>query len=221
MTIHDFPKIEKPREKMIKYGATKLSNTELLAIILRTGKKGKNVLRLSKSVFDEFGEGIINAQISEMKKIDGLGPAKACEIVACFELGKRFFDNKKSELIISPEDIYNQLENIRNSKKEHFVAFFLDSRNQNIKKEIISIGTLTTSLVHPREVFEPAIQNLAAQIILCHNHPSGNLEPSAADVEVTRRLIAAGKILGIDVLDHVIVSSTGFFSMKESNEVKF
>jgi DNA repair protein RadC len=221
MTIHDFPKIEKPREKMIKYGATKLSNTELLAIILRTGKKGKNVLRLSKSVFDEFGEGIINAQISEMKKIDGLGPAKACEIVACFELGKRFFDNKKSELIISPEDIYNQLENIRNSKKEHFVAFFLDSRNQNIKKEIISIGTLTTSLVHPREVFEPAIQNLAAQIILCHNHPSGNLEPSAADVEVTIRLIAAGKILGIDVLDHVIVSSTGFFSMKESNEVKF
>lgn len=123
--------------------------------------------------------------------------------------------NKKSSLIISPKDVWNELKDIRDNKKEHFVVFYLDSRNQEIKREIISVGSLNANLVHPREVFEPAIRNLAAQIVIAHNHPSGDTDPSEDDLEITKRLVAAGKILGIDILDHVIVSKIGHFSFKD------
>ena len=216
MSLKKLPKIELPREKLIKYGPEKLSEAELLAILLRSGKKGQNVIQLSKKIIKKFTPDIlIDTKYEELKKISGLGPAKACEIVACFELGKRLLKEKKVKPYLTPQDIWEECKDIRESKKEHFIIFYLDSRSQEIKRDIISIGTLNSSLVHPREVFEPAVHHVAAHIIAVHNHPSGELEPSEADIVLTRRLYDAGKILGIELLDHVIVTKNDFLSMKE------
>ena len=206
MKLKSLPKVDLPREKLEKYGPGKLSDAELLAILLRTGTKDLNVLKLSQKILQKFAnEKFINISIGELKTIHGLGLAKACEIVACFELGKRMLKGKKSSILLSPKDVWERMEDIRGSKKEHFVVFYLDSRNQEIQREIISVGTLNESLVHPREVFEGAIKHNAAGIILAHNHPSGDVEPSEADIEITKKLIHAGKILDIKVLNHVIV----------------
>lgn len=215
MKIKDLSKVERPREKLVKYGPEKLSSAELLAILLRTGCKGVNVVELSKKILSKYSKGLMNANINDLKNTYGLGEAKACEIVACFELGRRFLKDKKSELILSPEKVWEELKEIRNSKKEHFVVFYLDARNQVIKQEVISIGTLSASLIHPREVFEPAIKNNTAQIIIAHNHPSGECEPSEEDLAITKRLQEAGKILGIEIIDHVIVSTNRWQSFRE------
>lgn len=216
MKIKDLPKIERPREKLEKYGPEKLSSSELLAILLRTGSKGVNVVELSNKILKKFsGDGLHAATVKELKNTCGLGNAKSCEIVACFELGRRLLHHKQATLILSPLDVWNELKDIRDNKKEHFVVFFLDARNQEIKREIISVGSLNASLVHPREVFEPAVRHIAAQILIAHNHPSGNLEPSEEDAIITKRLQEAGKILGIELLDHIIVSINGFLSFQE------
>ena len=216
MKIKDLAKIERPREKLEKYGPGKLSNSELLAILLRVGGKGINVVELAEKILKKFsGHGLATAQFTELKNTFGLGPAKACEIMACFELGRRLLKDKKSKLMLSPQDAWDELTDIRDHKKEHFVIFYLDTRNQQIKRETISIGTLNSNLVHPREVFEPAIQHAAAHILVAHNHPSGNTEPSTEDIAVTKRLVEAGKLLGIEVVDHVIVTKAGFSSFKE------
>lgn len=218
ITIRDLPKVNRPREKLIKYGPEKLSNSELLAILLRTGKKGENVVELASKILKKFGaKNLTNLEFDELKKYPGLGPAKACEVVACFELGKRLLKDKKAQIYLSPKDVWDELKDLRDHKKEHFVTFFLDSRNQEIKREIISVGSLNASLVHPREVFEPAVKNLAAQVILAHNHPSGDTDPSEEDLEMTKRLVEAGKILGIEVVDHIIVTKNSFLSFKEKN----
>lgn len=215
MKIKDLSKVERPREKLVKYGPEKLSSAELLAILLRTGCKGVNVVELSKKILNKYPNGLINVNIDDLKNTYGLGEAKACEIVACFELGRRFLKDKKSELILSPEKVWEELKEIRNNKKEHFVVFYLDARNQVIKQEVISIGTLNASLIHPREVFEPAIKNNTAQIIIAHNHPSGECEPSEEDLAITKRLQEAGKILGIEIVDHVIVSANKWQSFRD------
>src|SRR3989344_9311528 len=147
MKIKDLPKIERPREKLEKYGPERLSDSELLAIILRTGSEGVNVVELSAKILKKFsGFGLVTASIRELKNTFGLGSAKACEIVACFELGRRFLQDKKSALILSPKNVWDELKDIRDNKKEHFIVFFLDSRNQEIKREIISVGSLNASL---------------------------------------------------------------------------
>lgn len=216
MKIKDLPKIDRPREKLEKYGPERLSDSELLAILLRTGSEGINVVELANKIMKKFsGVGLAKASAKELKNTFGLGAAKACEIVACFELGRRLLQNKQATLILSPQDVWEQLKDIRDNKKEHFVIFFLDTRNQEIKREIISVGSLNANLVHPREVFEPAVRYLAAQVILTHNHPAGDSEPSQEDLEITKQLVDAGKLLGIEVKDHVIVSKTNFFSFNE------
>ena len=218
--IKDIPKIERPREKLEKYGPEKLSNPELLAILLRTGSKGVNVVELSKKILRKFSvnkNSLIKATTEDLKNTFGLGSAKSCEIVACFELSRRLLKGKKSVLLLSPKDVWKELKDIRNNKKEHFVIFFLDTRNQEIKREIISIGSLNANLVHPREVFEPAVRYLTAQIIIAHNHPSGNPEPSEDDLEITKRLVKAGKILGIEIIDHIVVTKNSFVSFKEKD----
>ena len=215
-TIKDLPKIERPREKLERYGPEKLSNSELLAILLGSGQKGINVVELSKRILSKFSaDGLAKANVKELKNTFGLGSARACEIVACFELGRRLLQNKQSSLILSPKDVWEELKDIRDNKKEHFVVFFLDTRNQEIKREIISIGFLNANLVHPREVFEPAVRYLAAQIIVAHNHPSGDPSPSQEDLVITKQLVDAGKLLGIELKDHVIVSKANFFSFTE------
>jgi len=213
--IKDLPRVERPREKIEKYGPEKLSNSELLAILLGTGTKGLNVVELSKKILKKFSNGdLANASFGELKNTFGLGKAKAAEIMACFELGRRLLKDKKTRLVLSPHDAWEDLKDIRHNKKEHFVVFYLDTRNQQIKRETVSVGTLNANLVHPREVFERAIHCSAAQIIISHNHPSGDPAPSDDDIEVTKRLQEAGKILGIEVVDHVIVCDGCFLSFK-------
>lgn len=216
MKIKDLPKFDRPREKLMKYGSEKLRNDELLAIILGIGVKGLNAIDLSKKLMKYFNrEKLIRVTFDELSNFSGIGNTKACRIIATFELGKRLLNGKKTSCIMKPKDVWNELREVRESKKEHFVVFYLDVKNQIIKKEIISIGTLNTSLVHPREVFEPAIKHLAGQIIISHNHPSGDPTPSEEDVELTKRLVKAGEILGIEIIDHVIVSSQESYSFKE------
>ena len=215
--IKDLPKFDRPREKLVKYGVSKLSNSELLAILLRTGKNGKNAVDLATEILQKFNsKNIIDATVEEIIKIKGLGTAKACEIVACFELGKRLLKEKKSNLYILPSDVYNELKDIKNHKKEHLYVFYLNSRNQEIEKELVSVGSLNAITAHPREVFENAIKHSASQIIVAHNHPSGDFNPSTEDIALTERFVKAGNILGIELTDHVIVSAKGYFSFRQS-----
>ena len=216
--IKNIPKIDRPREKLIQYGPEKLSNSELLALLLRSGNKDINAIELAGEILKKFGaKKLPNLIFKDLNEISGLGPAKACEIIACFELGKRLLKDKKAQIYLTPKEIWEELRDLRNHKKEHFLIFYLDSRNQEIKREIISIGSLNANLVHPREVFEPAVRNLTAQIILAHNHPSGDPTPSEDVLEITKRLVEAGKILGIEVIDHIIVAKDNFFSFKEKD----
>ncbi len=217
MRIKDIPKIERPREKLIRYGPEKLSNAELLAILLNKGRKGENVLELAKKFLRKYPKNnLVTLKFEEIKNFAGIGPTKACQLMASFELGKRLLRNKKATIVMSPKEIWQEMKDLRNNRKEYFVVFYLDVRNQIIKRELISVGTLNASLVHPRELFEPAIKNLAAQIIISHNHPSGDSHPSDEDIELTQRLIKAGEILGIEIIDHVIVTEKDYFSLKEN-----
>lgn len=217
MKLKDLPSVDRPREKMLKYGPEKLSTSELLALLLRTGTKNLNVVELAESIVRSFsGKGLADASVEELGKVFGLGEAKACEIVACFELGKRLLKDKKATLLMSPADVAQELKDIVSHKKEHLIIFYLDPRLQQIKRETVSIGLLESSLVHPREVFESAILHTASSIIVAHNHPSGDVNPSESDRVATERLVRAGKILGIEVLDHIIVTVGGFISLRES-----
>lgn len=217
MKIKDLPKVDMPREKLEKYGTEKMLDHELLAILLGSGIKGLNVLELSKKILSVITKvGVDKISLEDLLQVKGLGKAKASEIISCFELGRRILKGKKTVILLSPKDVWERMEDVRSSKKEHFVVFYLDSRSQEIQREVISIGTLNESLVHPREVFEPAIKNSTASIILSHNHPSGDTEPSEADIEITKKLIHAGKILDINIVDHVIVTSKSFLSIINS-----
>jgi DNA repair protein RadC len=212
--LKKFSKQDLPREKLEKYGPEKLSEAELLAILLRTGTKELNVIELAKKVLRKYEDKRVSeVSVEELKEIHGLGSAKACEIVACFELSRRVLKGKQVRVLLSPRDVWDRMEDLRGSKREHFVVFYLDAREQEIKREVVSIGSLNESLVHPREVFESAIRFNAASIIVSHNHPSGDFEPSQADVEITRKLRHAGKLLGIEVTDHVIVTKESFKSI--------
>lgn len=217
MKILDLPPVDRPREKMLKYGPDKLSNSELLALLLRTGTKNLNVVELAESILRNFsGKGLAEAPVAELSKVFGLGEAKACEIVACFELGKRLLKDKKAVLLMTPSDVARELKDIASLKKEHLVIFYLDPRLQQIKRETVSVGLLESSLVHPREVFESAILHSSSSIIVAHNHPSGDVTPSTSDIRVTERLVKAGCVLGIEVLDHIIVAGETHLSLKES-----
>lgn len=218
--IKDIHKVDLPREKLEKYGTAKLADHELLAILFGSGIKGLNVIELSKKILKHIRkDGADHVTLENLLKERGLGKAKALQVIALLELGKRLRSEEKQE-ILSAKDAWTLCSDIRNSKREHFVAFYLDTRGTLIDRQVVSVGTLDASLVHPREVFEPAVSLHASSIIVAHNHPSGNLEPSAEDREVTDRLNRAGKILGIRLLDHVIVTKDSFVSMKDRGTIE-
>lgn len=217
MKLKDLQKVDLPREKLAKYGSEKLKDHELLALLLGSGIKGLNVLELSKKILETIKKiGIKKVKLADLLKVRGLGQAKASQVFAVLELGKRLNTENKLE-ILSASDVWNFCADIRSLQKEHFVAFYLDTQNCLIERQTISIGTLNSSLVHPREVLEPALSFHAASIIIAHNHPSGELEPSKEDREVTKRLVEAGKIIDIDVIDHIILSKTGYLSFQQKN----
>lgn len=210
--IKNLPKHEMPREKMIEKGADNLRDVELMAILLRTGVEGKDVIEVSKEILSKFPKKkLLSLDYDTLSRIKGVGQGKACLLLAAFELTKRALEVEDNNLPIidSMKDAVAQLQELRTARKEHLVALYLNARNQLICKETISIGTLDENLIHPREVFKPAIDCLAASIVVAHNHPSGDMEPSQADIEITKKIVHAGKILDITVKDHIVVTSTG------------
>lgn len=223
MKIKDFPTNEKPREKLIKFGPSFLTNSELLAIILRTGCQKEDVLSLSNKLFNKYNlKSMSSLQISVLKKELGIGDAKACQIVSCFELGKRLSSfNEKSAPIIKSAKILADLfiPEMGCLQKEEFRVVYLDTRMKLIKSETIFVGSLNESLVHPRDIFKRALEENSAAIIIMHNHPSGNSEPSSYDIETTKSLIQAGELLGISVLDHIIIGFNEYTSLKERGDI--
>ncbi|MFX3615933.1 MAG: DNA repair protein RadC [Sporolactobacillus sp.] len=222
--MRDVPDSDRPRERMVREGAAALSNTELLAIILRSGLKNESVLQLSERLISHFGglEMLGEASIEEFEQVRGIGEAKAAQLVASVELGKRMARPSPSAryTIRSPEDGANYvMEEMRLLKQEHFVALFLNTKNQVIHKTTLFVGSLNSSIVHPREVFKEAVKRSAASIICFHNHPSGDPSPSREDGEVTRRLVSCGKMLGVEVLDHIIIGDRKFISLKQKGMI--
>ncbi len=222
--IRDYPEEERPRERLVKEGPETLSNQELLAIILRTGTKQESVLQLSYRIIQYF-EGLRllkDASIEELTSLNGVGPAKAVQLIAAMELGRRVSRLQQEEryTIRSPEDGANYvMEDMRFLSQEHFVCLYLNTKNQVLHRQTVFVGSLNASIVHPREVFREAFRRSAASLICFHNHPSGDPTPSREDIEVTKRLSECGKMLGIDMLDHIIIGDQKFVSLKEKGYV--
>lgn len=213
-SITQLENIDKPREKLIKKGANALKDYELLAILLGSGVQGKDVIKLSQEIIKLFEDDFENLSLEKLLSIHGLGLAKASQILSSIELSRRYLI-KQNKKITSAKDVYEELKEYHNKKQEYFLALYLDGANHLIQTKIITIGILNQSLVHPREVFSYAIEKRCASIIVAHNHPSGILEASNEDINVTKRLKESGKILGIELLDHLIITNDGFVSLKE------
>ncbi len=219
--IKNLPEFSRPREKMKEKGVSGLKKRELLAILLRTGTKDKNALQLADDLLDKYpSDRLLEATFKELENIKGIGPAKTAQVLAAVELGSRLFKEKEKEevYISSTEDIVKECSNLKDLKKENFVVLCLDGRNRLLRKETVSIGTLNASLVHPREVFKPAIEVSAASVIIVHNHPSGDPEPSREDIKVSNQIVKAGEILGIPVIDHVIIGDRAY-SFKDKGQI--
>ncbi len=222
-TILEIPKDERPREKLLKYGSKSLTNSELIGILLRVGSQKDTAITLGQKILKENEKGLLNlvdATPESLNKFHGVSNAKAATLLAAVELGKRISTTKASETfkITSPQDVSALvMEDMRYYKKEYFRIILLDTKNKVIDINTISIGSLNSSIVHPREVFLEAVKKSSASMILIHNHPSGEVQPSREDINITQRLIKAGEIMGIKVLDHIIIGDGSYLSFKEEN----
>jgi DNA repair protein RadC len=216
--IKDLPKHKRPREKLVKKGAENVSNAELLAILIRTGRAGKSALDIARETLRKYPlSKLLAVTRDELTTVKGLEDTKAITIKAALELGSRAAGSFSDSLSIldSVKATVAQLADLRGKQKEYFKVLYLNARKQLVHKETISIGTLTQTLVHPREVFEPALRHFASSVILAHNHPTKNTEVSDEDIKLTEKLIQSGTILDIEVLDHIIIVGDGYISFKE------
>lgn len=213
MKMSDRRSDDRPREKLARKGASALSDYELLMAVIGSGNAQSDVTKIARDVQKLIKEKGSELTYEDLLTIKSLGPAKATQIMAGFELWRRQFEVSERPIIDSPEAAVAQLADIRDKKQEYFVCLTLDGANRLIAKRIITIGTLTSSLVHPREVFAEAITDRAASIIVAHNHPSGNLEASQADISVTRRLQDAGDLVGVNLADHILITKTSHLSI--------
>ncbi len=223
LTIKDLPYVDRPRERLLNFGAAALSLQELLGIVMGQGSVSGSVLNIAKNLISKYSslELLEQASLHELQTVKGVGDAKASQIKAALELGKRLqleFAQPKSDHIFNSFDAYKLAEKyLKNKKQEHLLLFCLDSRSRLISQpQTITIGTVDASLLHPREIFVSAIQNYASRIILAHNHPSGSSLPSDADFQVTRQVFEAGKVIGIHLIDHIVVGSGEYVSIGES-----
>ena len=220
MKIKDIPKEGRSRERFLKLGPEVLSDAELFAILLRTGSKGENVIDMSNRLIKEYGlDKLFECSLKELQEIKGIGQTKAMQILTIAEIQKRANQSKKPVKRIScAEDVFNLMhEKLKDKKEEHFYVLMLDTKNNLIGEQLISKGILDASIIHPREVFKPAIKNSASKIILVHNHPSGDPSPSSEDIEITEKLMRTGEELSIKVLDHVILGGEEFWGWKEKS----
>lgn len=224
LVIRDLPVGERPRERMEQYGAEALSNAELLAIVLRVGSRGESAVRLAERLLSEFEglPGLARARIPQLSSLSGMGLAKAAQVKAAFELGKRLAtsaERPRSVVRGAAEAAALVMEDLRYREQECLAAIFLDTRNQVIRTQVLTMGTLTGSPAHPREVFKEALAHGCASVILCHNHPSGDPTPSKDDIALTARLVKAGELMGIPLLDHIIIGEGRYLSLKEAGRM--
>ena len=220
--IKDWPADERPREKLLQRGAEALSDAELLGLVLRTGDAGSRASAVdhARQLLERFGSlrTLAGAAVAELCAVRGIGPAKAAELLAVFEIARRFAGTslRPGDRYSSPAEVYEHFhERLRDHKRELFLALLLDSKNRLLREVRISEGSLTASIVHPREVFAPVVREAAAAVLFVHNHPSGDPQPSREDLEITRRLKEAGDLMGVRVLDHVIIGSEGYVSLAD------
>ena len=217
VNIRDIEEAERPRERLLTLGSGVLSDADLIAVLFGSGSAGESVLETATRVARSVNlRRLRQVAVEELLGVKGMGPARAAQLLAAAEIGRRLWpEGDPIPLIRGPESVYELTHDIRSSNREHFVGFYLNSRNQVLRREIISIGSLNASIVHPREVFVPAIAVSAASLILAHNHPSGDATPSEEDLAITRRIQEAGRLLGIELLDHVVVARGTYVSFKE------
>ena len=220
LRVRDLPNTERPRERLLEVGPSNLSVAELVSIIWGVGSSKEDVLAMARRTLKEYGEKAISNELNPRRLAEtaDIPLTKACQIIAGFELGRRFYAAQagRPAQVRNAKQAYSYLKNMGHSQKEQLRGLYLNSRYQVIHDEVISIGTLTANLVHPREVFQPAIERGAVAIILAHNHPSGRLEGTSADVKVTEQLVQAGDVLGIELLDHLVITATRYISLMET-----
>jgi DNA repair protein RadC len=220
LRVRDMAEDDRPRERMLKGGPDSLSVAELVAIVWGVGNRKEDVLAMARRALREYGEKAITNELSpqRLSQTADIPLTKACQIIASLELGRRFYARQSSGQpvhIRNAKQAFQHLRDIGRSQKEQLRGLYLNSRYQVVHDEVISVGSLTSNIVHPREVFQPAIERGAVAIILAHNHPSGRLEPTSADVHITEQLIAAGKVLGIELLDHLVITSSKYVSIMD------
>jgi DNA repair protein RadC len=222
-SVRNWPEDERPRERLITHGPSTLSEAQLLALIIRSGKAGRSAVDLGRELLERFGSlaGIEQAGIKEICEVEGIGPAKAAEIKAAIELGKR---HQKPSLagasFCSSQDVAAYYRpRMKDIKKEIFRCALLDTKNRIIREEVVSVGSLSASIVHPRDTFRAAVRESAAAVIFIHNHPSGDVKPSQEDILLTKRLVQAGDMIGIQVLDHIIIGDGDHFSFRDNGMI--
>jgi DNA repair protein RadC len=220
LRVKDMPEDDRPRERMLKGGPAGLSVAELVAILWGVGNRNEDVLAMAKRTLREYGEKAIASELNpeRLSQTADISLGKACQIIASLELGRRFYARNNTGRpvhIRNAKQAYQYLKEIANSQKEQLRGLYLNSRYRVVHDEVISIGSLTSNVVHPREVFQPAIERGAVAVILAHNHPSAQLEPTTADIHVTEQLVAAGKVLGIELLDHLVITPGQYVSIME------
>lgn len=214
--MKDVPALDRPREKIVGKGVEALTDTELIEAIIGRGIKNKDVRAIARDISTVLNQNPANVRYEDLREIEGIGPSKAAQIMACFELGRRYFKSDTNPQKVSkPEDVIPLVAWLRDKHQEHFVCISLNGAGEVLATRTVTIGLLNHSLVHPREVFADVITDRAASIICVHNHPSGTLEPSSQDIAITRQIREAGELLGIRLIDHIILAKNGFSSMKE------
>ena len=217
--LHSLPLSKRPRERLVEYGHKALSDQELLAIILNSGIKGKNVSTLAAELLEKLEQIKVIPTVKELKDIGGLGMSKACTVIAMMELGRRYWDVTGTK-IRSPRDIFNIVRHYANRKQERFLCVSLNGAHEAIAVRVVTVGLVNRTIVHPREVFADPLSDRCSAVCVCHNHPSGDMQPSREDDEVTTSLEAAAEVLGIRFLDHLIFSQTAFYSYRREKRLK-